>query len=137
MSGDAILEEVSGGVRIAVELDDARPSPGKLAVHIHEKGDCSDIPGKSMGDHFSPRDTKHGLPTDPEHHMGDLGNIEIDGDGDGELKIQTVGGNLRPADAMSFVGRALVVHEGTDKGTQPAGGAGKPIACAVIEPAAS
>jgi Cu/Zn superoxide dismutase len=61
-----------------------------------------------------------------------LGNIEVDKNGAGRLKIVTAGGNLRAADALSFVGRAVVIHESKDRGTQPSGGAGSPVACAVI-----
>jgi Cu/Zn superoxide dismutase len=34
---------------------------------------------------------------------------------------------------MSFANRAIIIHQGEDKGTQPSGDSGKPLACAVIK----
>jgi Cu-Zn family superoxide dismutase len=130
LSGDAEFEEIAGGVRITVEVEDA--PAGMKGVHIHEKGDCSDIEGKSMGEHFAPMSTKHGLPSAGEHHLGDLGNIEIKKDGEGKLEITVMGANLEKDDPMSLLGKAIVIHQGRDVGTQPSGGTGKPMACGVI-----
>ncbi|MFZ5897024.1 MAG: superoxide dismutase family protein [Myxococcota bacterium] len=131
LSGDAKLEEGPDGVKIVVELDDA--PVGKRGIHIHEKGDCSDIPNKSMGEHFAPGGKAHALPPNPTRHLGDLGNIEINKDGDAHFEFTARNANLKEGDPMSFLGRAIVVHESEDKGTQPSGASGKPIACAVIE----
>ncbi len=130
LSGDAEFEEIAGGVKITVEVEDA--PPGMKGVHIHEKGDCSNIEGKSMGEHFAPMEKKHGLPSAGEHHLGDLGNIEIKDDGDGKLEITVMGANLEKGDPMSLLGKAIVIHQGRDVGTQPSGGTGKPLACGVI-----
>jgi len=129
--GDAELKEVAGGVEIEVDVDQG--PAGRKGIHIHQKGDCSDVPGKSMGEHYTAMgEDHHGLPTAQEHHLGDLGNIQIQGDGEGKLKIVVPGANLIPGKERSFVGKAIVVHETTDVGTQPSGQSGKPIACAVI-----
>ncbi|MGE0326225.1 MAG: superoxide dismutase family protein [Polyangiaceae bacterium] len=131
LSGDAELKETADGVRIEISVEDA--PKGKKAVHIHEKDDCSDIAGKSMGAHFSPDGNKHGLPSASEHHLGDLGNLEVDEDGDGTLTIVVPKANLKPGDARSFIGKAIVIHEGEDHGDGESGNAGKPIACAPIK----
>lgn len=131
LKGRATFVEVPDGVRIEVEVQDA-PS-GLHGIHIHEKPDCSDIPGKSMGGHFAPDDHAHALPNEPKRHLGDLGNIEIDKQGRGKHEITIAKANLRPGDSHSFVGRALVIHEGRDTGKGESGEAGKPIACALIE----
>jgi Cu-Zn family superoxide dismutase len=87
-----------------------------------------------MGSHFAPRQETHGLPSFPEHHIGDLGNIEIRDDGSGRLEIVARDANLRKDDALSFRDRAIVVHERADKGKPPpSGDSGKPIACGVIQ----
>jgi Cu-Zn family superoxide dismutase len=130
LDGDAEFEEIPGGVKITVEVEDA--PAGMKGVHIHEKGDCSNIEGKSMGEHFAPMDKKHGMPTAGEHHLGDLGNIDIKKDGDGKLEITVMGANLTAGDPMSFLGKAIVIHQGRDVGSQPSGGAGKALACGVI-----
>jgi Cu-Zn family superoxide dismutase len=132
LHGDAKLEETAAGVLIRVSISDA--PPGTKGIHIHEKGDCSDIAGSSMGGHFNPAHVDHGLPGSSQRHPGDLGNIVIDKDGTGTLQITTEQGGLEPGGPTSFANRAIVIHESDDKGVQPTGGAGKPIACAVIQP---
>jgi superoxide dismutase, Cu-Zn family len=135
LKGTAKLEDKGNGVRIVLELEDA--PAGLKGVHIHEKGDCSNVRGESMGKHFAPEAKTHAMPDKPpaERHLGDLGNIEIGGDGKGRLEIVVDRANLISGDKLSFLGKALVVHESEDKGEkiQPSGGSGKPIACGVIE----
>ena len=58
--------------------------------------------GESMGGHFNPSNMPHGLPSEAKHHLGDPGNIEIDEDGDGKLKVLVPDANLEPGD-RSFV----------------------------------
>ncbi len=131
LKGDVELKQSAEGVSIVVEVKNA--PTGKKGIHIHEKGDCSDITGESMGSHFAPTVKTHGLPSAEERHLGDLGNIEIDVDGKGRLEFFAKDANLRENDPLSFLKRAIVIHEFEDKGMQPTGGAGSPIACAVIE----
>lgn len=130
IKGDAELEEIAGGVRIKIEVENA--PVGQKGIHIHETDDCSDIANKSMGEHFAPNTPKHGLPNHPEHHLGDLGNITIGKGGEGELTITVMNANLKANDPLSFVGRSIVLHESVDKGTGPSGDSGKPVACAPI-----
>jgi superoxide dismutase, Cu-Zn family len=130
IKGDAELDEVPGGVQVSIEVENALP--GQKGIHIHQTDNCSDIANKSMGEHFAPTSPKHGLPGAREHHLGDLGNIEIDKDGKGKLEITVMGANLDPKDPMSFIGKSIVLHESNDKGTGPSGDSGKPIACAPI-----
>jgi len=131
LTGDAKLKEVPGGVQIEVEVENA-PS-GEKGIHVHQKGDCSDIPNKSMGGHYAVTSPHHGLPTQPEHHLGDLGNIDVGQNGEGNLVIVVPGANLEPGQERSFVDKAIVVHESEDIGVDPSGNSGKPIACAVIK----
>lgn len=132
LSGHAKLKEVKQGVRITLKVKDG--VPGQRGVHIHEIGDCSDIAGKSMGAHFAPDVQEHGLPSEPEHHFGDLGNISIQDNGKGELDIIVPKATLAPSDPYSLVGRAVVMHEQRDTGEGESGQSGAPIACAVIAP---
>jgi superoxide dismutase, Cu-Zn family len=132
LRAQATLEEVEAGVHVEVSVEDARP--GGRGVHIHARPDCSDIRGKSMGDHFAPRGHAHGLEGAQEHHLGDLGNLYVDKNGDGELELTVPRASLANDDPLSFANRAIVVHEGEDHGAraQPSGDSGKPVACAVI-----
>ena len=40
-----------------------------------------------MGDHYNPRNTRHGSPVDAERHVGDLGNIIADESGRASFKF--------------------------------------------------
>ena len=131
LRGEAKLEEFAQGVRLKVKVEDAKP--GVRGIHIHERGDCSDIAGKSMGEHFAPTGKKHGLPGHPERHFGDLGNITVAQDGTGVLDITIAEANLRAEDKLSLLHRAVVIHQSEDVGKGPSGGSGTPVACAVIE----
>jgi Cu-Zn family superoxide dismutase len=134
IEGEAEFHATTNGVHIVAEIEDAKP--GKHGIHIHEKGDCSDIKGKSMGAHFAPKKQPHALPAEgTERHVGDLGNIEVDKDGNGRLEITVTNATLERDGEMSILGKALVVHLGEDSGKaeQPSGDSGVPIACGVIE----
>lgn len=135
LNGAARLEEVEGGVRVNVTVE--TPQRGSHGTHIHEKGDCSDIPGQSMGAHFAPDGRPHGLPGYVPHHLGDLGNLTVHKAGEGELEITIPAATLAAEGARTLLGRAIVIHEKRDQGArnQPAGASGRPIACAVIVPA--
>jgi superoxide dismutase, Cu-Zn family len=136
IDGEAKFTEEAGGVRVVLRVEEA--VPGKKGVHIHERGDCSNITAESMGPHFAPTAEHHALPGEKradERHLGDLGNIQVEQDGKGRLEILVPDATLQPGDAKSFLGRAIVVHAGEDVGSaeQPAGGSGTPIACGVVE----
>jgi Cu-Zn family superoxide dismutase len=130
LTGSARFTAEPDGVRARVDIDKA--TPGKHGIHVHQKGDCSDIAGKSMGTHFTPEEQPHGLPAAPAHHLGDLGNIEVAADGKGQLEIKIPNATLDEG-TSSFVGKALVIHAKEDVGTGPTGESGDPIACAVIK----
>lgn len=137
IEGEAKFFDDPDGVRVVLEV--AAAPAGKIGVHIHEKGDCSDIGGQSMGAHLAPEGAKHALPEEQgagARHMGDLGNIDVGPDGKGRLEAKVEGATLAAkGEERSVRGRAIVVHSKADIGEiqQPSGGSGKPIACAVIE----
>jgi Cu-Zn family superoxide dismutase len=132
LHGDAQLMQTVDGVMIEVDIADA--PTGLKGMHVHEKPDCSDIAGKSMGSHFAPDHHEHGLPQNQRHHLGDLGNISVAAGGTGTAKELVRGATLVPGDAHSLLNRSIVIHEGEDHGPgDPSGKSGKPMACAVIE----
>ncbi|AUX27231.1 superoxide dismutase [Sorangium cellulosum] len=130
LSGTATFTEAEGGVKVAIQVSGA--PPGKIAVHVHEKGDCSAPDATSAGAHYNPENHPHGLPNGGERHLGDLGNIEVKADGTGTHEIVANGANLKEGAPNSFIGRAIIVHEKQDDGSQPAGNAGGRIGCGVI-----
>jgi len=106
---------------------------GMHGFHIHETGDCSAPDASSAGGHFNPGNTAHGAPDAPEHHAGDLGNIQADDSGAATVDVHASGVTLEMG-ANSVVGKAVIVHAAPDDfTTQPTGNAGARLACGVIQ----
>lgn len=114
-------------------------SPGLHGFHVHELGDLSDNCA-GAGGHYNPFGRNHGAPYDEDRHVGDLGNIEFGELLEAEVSIQDhlvkLGGDT------SVIGRAIVVHEGTDdlgrggyEDSLTTGHAGPRAACCLIEAA--
>ncbi|KAH7928410.1 hypothetical protein BV22DRAFT_1004867 [Leucogyrophana mollusca] len=124
-----------GPVTVSGEINNLDPS-SKRGFHIHALGDISGGCG-TTGAHFNPFGKNHGAPLDTERHVGDLGNIESDQYGTAAVSITDNVISLNGP--LSIVGRAVVVHAGTDdlgKGgnedSLKTGNAGDRAACGVI-----
>jgi Cu-Zn family superoxide dismutase len=106
---------------------------GMHGFHIHETGDCSAPDASSAGGHFNPAGNEHGARTDSERHMGDMGNIEADAEGNATVNFTD---SVITFDQI--MGKAVILHSGEDDLTsQPSGAAGNRMACGVIESAGS
>ena len=127
--------EDDGNITVYVSLNGV--PEGLHAVHIHELGDCSSPDGKSAGGHWNPTTMDHGKWRTPPHHLGDLGNAEIDEFGSGGLTVTTPSPDfwsIGTGEVNDIIGKAIIVHAGVDDfATQPTGNAGGRIACGVIE----
>lgn len=117
-------------VRVTARVSGLNPD-SKHAIHIHEYGDVSSEDGTSAGGHFNPAGKAHGLPDSEERHVGDFGNLEADADGNANHVLTLENLSLVEGD-HAIIGRAVIVHAGEDKGTQPTGDAGDRIAQGVI-----
>jgi Cu-Zn family superoxide dismutase len=117
-------------VRITARVSGLKPD-SKHAIHIHEFGDVSSGDGTSAGGHFNPAGKAHGLPDSEERHVGDFGNLKADADGNANLVLTVEGLSLTEGN-HAVIGRAVIVHAGEDKGTQPTGDAGDRVAQGVI-----
>jgi Cu-Zn family superoxide dismutase len=104
--------------------------------HIHASGDLRDGCA-SAGAHYNPFNQDHGAPTDRVRHVGDLGNVQTDANGNSQGTITDrmvqLGGKY------SVIGRAFVLHAGTDDlgktastDSKKTGNAGGRAACGVI-----
>lgn len=130
--GEAVLEQRDDGVSIRVTVTGL--SPGLHALHIHEIGRC-DPPFESAGGHFNPTGKQHGKDNPRGPHLGDLPNLDVPQSGSVKAQVTVkdvtlAGGRHALLDAD---GAALVVHEGADDyKSDPAGNAGKRLACGVI-----
>jgi superoxide dismutase, Cu-Zn family len=106
--------------------------PGKHGFHVHEFGDCSMADGKCAGGHFNPEGMPHAGPDDAKRHVGDLGNLEADGQG--HASYNRTDSMIKLNGPHSIIGRSLIVHAKPDdfKTQQPPGNAGDRIGCGVI-----
>lgn len=148
ITGKAEFVEYQSGTQNWVEVhvklqgDPAKLTPGKHAVHVHEKGDCSGG-FKCAGGHFDPGPASNSDP-DVNHpfHAGDLPNIVIDKDGKGELtavstRFTVSSGPLSILDPAE--GTSLMIHANEDPyrgGESGSGVSGGPrIVCGIIKKA--
>ena len=132
ISGILDLIETGGGVQIVVSLFNV-PTSGKHGIHVHAESSCEDG-GKAAGGHFNPGNTQHGLLARDGHdnaHTGDMGNIEIDEDGNGALIIFLSGISLSEGE-KNIAGKAVILHEKEDDFGQPTGNAGARVGCGII-----
>lgn len=108
------------------------PPTSDHGFHIHEKGDCTAADAASAGGHFNPLDGRHGRPDDAASHAGDLPNLHADATGTATFSVDMHQLSIGKG-ATDIIGRSLVVHaDRDDQFSQPAGGSGARIACAVI-----
>lgn len=129
--GTATFTQTAGGVVLVAEVEGVERA-GAHGFHVHEVGDCAPPDFTSAGGHFNPKGTPHQCPPDPARHAGDFGNIEIV-EGAGRLEVTSGLVTVEPSET-SVVGRAVVLHEGTDTCVgQPTGDAGSRLACGVIK----
>lgn len=127
--GRVVFEQQQGGVRISGDVHGL--TPGLHGFHIHENGVCSEPDFSSAGGHFSPGEHKHGAPDGKDRHVGDLGNLEADEEGNAQYsRVDSV---LSLDGSHSIIGRAVIVHEKADDlKSQPTGDAGGRVACGII-----
>lgn len=135
ISGKVLLKDVPGGVMVYADIKGLPPyQPGRgnkdpigpHGFHIHENGDCSvgdpKDPFKAAGEHWNPDNQPHG------NHAGDF-PVLFSNDGRAIMSFFT--NEFKVADA---VGKSIIIHENPDDyRTQPAGDAGKRLACGLIE----
>ena len=129
VSGTITFAKVEGGIRVLATVTGL--SEGKHGFHIHQYGDCSGADGKTAGGHFNPTAMMHSAPTDSIRHVGDIGNIVADSDGNATL--EWVDSHMTFEGTSSIIGRGVIIHAGEDDLTsQPTGAAGARVACGVI-----
>ncbi|MDP3889295.1 MAG: superoxide dismutase family protein [bacterium] len=106
-------------------------TPGRHGFHIHEFGDCSCEGSVCAGDHFNPTHTSHGSPESNNRHIGDLGNISTDAQGN--VSLNFIDTHVKLNGPHSIIGRAIIIHAHEDDYlTEPTGHAGARIGCGVI-----
>jgi Cu-Zn family superoxide dismutase len=134
LRGTVLFRNVPGGTWICASFtglpeyqpgtEDNQPI-GPHGFHIHEIGDCSigdpKDPFKAAGSHWNPDNQLHG------NHAGDF-PVLFSNNGTARMCFFT--DRFRVSD---IIGKAVIVHQSPDDyRSQPAGNAGKRLACGVI-----
>ena len=130
--GSLSMIEGPHGLLIEATLEAGSLTPGWHGLHLHQVGDCSDLGVfKKSGGHLGMIANGHGLlnPVGPE--IGDDHNIWAAADGSAGYEAFTP--YVTIADLKDEDGTAMIIHANRDDHiTQPIGGAGPRVACAVI-----
>lgn len=137
--GAVTLVQGPHGVLVNIELD-GLPS-GAKAIHIHQTGTCDDHAQgfKASGGHVNPDQRQHGLLNPDGPGAGDFPNFYVHDNGYAWAEFFNARISLDGSTGVNLLddnGSAIVIHENVDDyRTQPIGGAGARIACAVIKAA--
>ena len=142
---DASKANVTGELRI---MQDGPQGPshvtGRLyglreglhGFHVHEKGDTRDG-CTSAGAHYNPTNMHHGGKNDDERHVGDLGNILANDQG--EAHVDIVDSIISLTGPHGILGRSVVVHadvddlgKGNHKLSLTTGNSGGRLACGIV-----
>ncbi len=110
VKGIVKFEQPSSGA-IVINVTFSGLKPGKHGFHIHEFGNLSNA-CLTAGPHYNPLKKNHGGPGIEERHVGDLGNVEADKDGNytGVIKDDLI----KLTGEYSVVGRSVIVHDDED-----------------------
>lgn len=118
-------------IRLDVVIDYKDRADSNVAVHFHEHGDCGNKGDNSHG-HWNPTNENHGEWGSASYHLGDIGNIQLDANGHGTKSVTTDKWSVSGGD-NDIIGKAIIVHGGTDDyTTQPTGNSGPRVGCGVI-----
>lgn len=131
-----VIKFLDNGVTTRITGEFSGLPEGKHGFHIHEFGDLSNG-CTSAGAHYNPFNKTHGGPEDEERHVGDLGNIEADKNGNARFEYEDK--LVKLSGPYSVIGRSIICHEKEDdlgRGNAPdsktTGAAGARIVCGII-----
>ena len=129
-SGVITFTKTDKGILIEGKIQGLKPN-ATHGFHIHQFGDISSPDGTAAGGHFNPHGADHAGPEAEMRHVGDLGNIESDADGNATYK--RVDAAIKFTGDESIIGRGMIIHaDPDDLKSQPTGAAGARIAQGVI-----
>lgn len=134
INGIVTFKSASGGTMVTATLyglpeyqpaENGKAPIGPFGFHIHEHGNCnvgdSSSPFEGAGSHWNPTNQPHG------NHAGDL-PVLFSNNGFSHMMFFT--NRFQPEDVL---GKAVIIHQNPDDyRTQPAGNAGKRLACGII-----
>ena len=123
LSGCVQFYQENGCVLIVAKISGLpkESETGFFGFHIHEGDNCSGTDFSGTGSHYNPSDRAH------PKHAGDFPPL-LACQGNAFLSVRTDRFSV-----AEIIGRTVVIHSGPDDfHSQPAGNAGKKIACGVI-----
>lgn len=135
--GTVTVTNTPGGVLLRVNARTL--SPGWHGMHFHEKGSCEAPKFTSAGPHVhTTTPVVHGLLNEHANDNGDLPNLFVGPDGQATVELYSTLVSLKPGGTRPALlnngGAALVIHAHPDDyTTQPIGGSGDRVACAVLK----
>ncbi len=111
-------------------------TPGERGFHLHAVGKCEAPDFTSAGPHLNPAGRSHGTMSTGGAHLGDMPNLKVGASGTATATIDLAGPRETALAAIFDAdGTAVVIHaDADDYRTDPAGNAGKRIACGVLRP---
>ena len=132
-SGTVSFTQKSDEVKMVVNAKNL--TPGVHAIHLHQNGDCSSADGSSAGGHWNPAGSDHGKWGAEHFHMGDIGNLTADANGNANLSFSTNKWCVGCDDASkNIIGKSVIIHAAADDfHTQPTGNAGGRVGCVEIK----
>jgi len=135
VSGTVTFEEQGEYIVIDIQLKGLSKN-GLHGFHVHEVGDLTDK-CESMCAHFNPYNKQHGGPGSKNRHVGDLGNLKADKNGN--VNIKMTDDIIKLKGKANIIGRGLIIHadeddlgNGLNESSKINGNSGKRIACAII-----
>lgn len=137
LRGIVTFTDVQGGVEVSVEVyglppykpaEEGKPPIGPHGFHLHENGICvvgnPAEPFMAAGGHWNPTNEPHG------NHAGDF-PVLFSNNGYARMTFFT-----NKFSVAQIIGKAVIIHESPDDyRSQPAGAAGRRLACGVIKSA--
>lgn len=139
--GTLSLTAAPTGILLQIDITKGL-TPGWHGMHFHQTGDCSDPKFMTSGGHINHADSKkpHGLLNPAGPDFGDMVNLYAAADGSAHGQAFTTAVRLESGSSTTEAvlrdadGSALVIHANADDQiSQPIGGAGGRMACAVIK----
>lgn len=135
--GTVTVTNAPGGVLLRVNARNL--TPGWHGMHFHEKASCEAPKFTSAGAHVhTTKPVVHGLLHENANDNGDLPNLYVGPDGQATVELYSTLVSLKPGTTQAALlengGAALVIHAHPDDyTTQPIGGSGDRVACAVLK----
>ncbi|MEL6663881.1 MAG: superoxide dismutase family protein [Pseudomonadota bacterium] len=131
--GTVSIVEGPNGVLGEVTLQPGSMTPGFHGMHIHQVGDCSDVGVfTNSGGHLGLTPGGHGLMNSVGPETGDLPNLHVAKDGSAAMEFFS--NYFSISDLRDEDNAAMIIHQNRDDHiSQPIGGSGPRIACAVLD----